>query len=111
MARADDLNCLMVSSLDRNVRCANEGAMIDFYLQSLCAALPTEKREMAPSLEELSAYYKMATQGRVYRCLLLNLLLSGLSAEHKKHHLEVLVARTLDACVDHGLHKVLAIGK
>lgn len=111
VARADDLNCLLVSSVSSNVRAANEKAMIGFYLEALKEAVPEERKEQIPSPEEFMHYYKMATQGMIYRCLLLNMMLSGLPEESRRHHLDSLMGRVFDAVTDHGLFTVLAIGR
>jgi hypothetical protein len=111
VARADDLNSLLVSSVSQNVRVANENAMIGFYLAAMAAALPEEQKEAVPSLEEFTHYYKMATQGMIYRVLLLNMMLSGLPEEQRRLHLASLVERVIEAVNDHGLHTMLAIGK
>ena len=82
-----------------------------FYLSALKEAVVSEKKELVPSSAEFSMYLKMSTQGMVYRCLLLNMMLSGFPDEQKRDVLGPLVGHTLDAVVDHGLHGFLAIGK
>jgi len=85
--------------------------MIGFYLSAMAEAVPADKKDMVPSPEEFMHYYKMATQGMVYRALLLNMMLSGLPEEDRRRHLGPLVGRVMDAVVDHGLFSVLAIGR
>lgn len=85
--------------------------MIEFYINTLIESLPIESKHLVPSISEFTMYYKMATQGMIYRCLLLNLLLSNLSENEKRNHLNLLVNRTLDAIEDNNLHTLLAVGK
>jgi hypothetical protein len=111
VARADDLNYFIVSSMDQHTRLANESALIMFYLKSLTEASSEESRRFIPSVVEFSIYFKMATQGMVYRCLLFNLMLRNAPAEVRFSQLQAIVNRTCDAIVDHGLYHLLAVGR
>lgn len=111
VGRADDLCYLLAGSADSNVRAANEDAIAAFYLQSLREALPEDKQQSVPSEIEFKMYYKMATQGLVYRCLMFTLFLSGAGKESCRSQLGGLVRRSLAAIADHGLHAMLAVGR
>jgi hypothetical protein len=91
---------------------ASEKEVLACYRDAFSAAIPADNRyEFFPSEEEMYLYYKMATQGMVYRCLMLNFFLSGLSPEACRAQLCTMVTRTTLAIIDHGLHISLCIGR
>jgi hypothetical protein len=107
VGRANDLNCLLITALDENVRAANEYAFVSFYLQSLRESLQTRQPappshliDSIPSEGEFGFYYRMATQGLVYDCLK-----SYDNLEERE------VRRILQAVVDHDLYQLLAVGR
>lgn len=92
-------------------RAENERALVIAYRDSLEGSLPPERKyDFFPSEEELMQYYKMATQGMVYRCLNFNLILGKVSREVSRLQLHSLVTRTTLAIIDHGLHISLHVG-
>ena len=112
VARMDDLCYLLVGSMETVTRAAHEKALLKLYRDTFESALPAEKQyDFFPSEEEMMVYYKMATQGMVYRCLNFNLILSGLSREACREQLHSLVTRTTLAIIDHELHKTLHVGR
>lgn len=112
MARMDDLCYLLVGSLETVTRADHEKDLLKLYRDTFESSLPTEKQyDFFPSEEEMLVYYKMATQGMVYRCLNFNLILSGLSREACRDQLHSLVTRTTLAIIDHELHRTLHVGR
>lgn len=107
VGRANDLNCLLITSLDENIRNANEYSLISIYLQSLQEHLMKQDPPPSPMLlssipseGEFSFYYRMATQGLVYYSL-----------ENYETLDENSLRRIFQAIVDHDLHRLLAVGR
>jgi hypothetical protein len=116
VARAEDLNYLIVMNTDNNTRFANEDALIQFYV-NLLRDIVKERNgvasaEMVPSVEEFKMYYAMATQGIIYRCLFENYMMSqNTTKEIRRQKLAILVEKAIDAIIDHDLYRILAVGR
>jgi hypothetical protein len=107
VGRAADLNSLLITSLDQNMRSANEYSFVSFYLQSLRENIlkwspPPSPQLLAtiPSEGEFGFYLRMATQGMVYHCL-----------RHYSSIDELILRRIFQAILDHDLHRLLAVGR
>jgi hypothetical protein len=107
VGRAADLNSLLITSLDQNIRSANEVSLTSFYLQSLQENILNWSTSPSPSLlaafpseGEFGFYLRMATQGMVYHCLQ---NYSGMD--------EIILRRIFQAILDHDLHQLLAVGR
>ena len=90
---------------------ANETTLVSFYLEALVAAVADEYKSRIPSVVEFSFYYKMATQGMIYRCIMFNLMMRNAPREICREQLRTLVDRTVDAAIDHSLFNLLAVGR
>jgi hypothetical protein len=85
---------------------------VSFYLQALRESLLSQQPPVAshlleslPSEGEFGFYYRMATQGLVYRCL------STVATTSEEEMGEREVRRILQAIVDHDLYNLLAVGR
>lgn len=98
--------------MDTTVRVKSERELVMAYREALSSSLPQSRQyDFFPSEEELMQYYKMATQGMVYRCLNLNRILAGVSKDASRLQLHSLVTKTTLAIIDHGLHVALHVGR
>ena len=107
VGRAADLSSLLITSLDQNMRNANEVSLASFYLQSLRESILKWPNPPSPSLlaalpseGEFGFYLRMATQGMVYHCL-----------RNYGNMDEIILRRTFQAILDHDLHRLLAVGR
>lgn len=111
------MNYLLVTGLDSNIRAANEEKIIEFYISQLREGVALKMGSdsdvllMLPSLVEFTIYYKMATQGIVYRCLAFNLFMSHLPLQYRHSQLNTVVERTCSAILDTSLYSLLAVGR